>query len=87
VWRLANQGGARHRIVGGSTYEMEFEIVLRNHKAAPVVVSVNEPVGGTWEMLRSTHEWKKTAAWAAEFQVLVAAESSATLKYRVRVTY
>ncbi len=73
--------------IGGTTYEMEFEIVLRNHKTAPIVVSVNEPVGGTWEMLRSTHEWKKTAAWAAEFQVPVAAESSATLKYRVRVTY
>jgi len=38
-------------------------------------------------MLRSTHEGKKTAAWAAEFQVPVAAESSATLKHRVRVTY
>jgi hypothetical protein len=75
------------RKIDGSTYEMEFEIVLRNHKTTPIVVSVSEPVGGTWEMLRSTHEWKKTAAWAAEFQVPVTAESSATLRYRVRVTY
>ncbi len=75
------------RKIDTNTYEMEFEIVLRNHKAIPISVSVNEPIGGTWEMLKSTHQWKKTAAWAAEFQVPVAAESTATLRYRVRVTY
>jgi hypothetical protein len=68
-------------------YEMEFAITLRNHKAAPVTVQVNEPVGGTWRMLRSSHEWQKTAAWAAQFTVPVPADGAATLKYRVRVTY
>jgi len=68
-------------------YEMEFAIMLRNHKATPVTVQVNEPVGGTWKMIRSTHEWQKTAAWAAQFTVPVQAEGEATLKYRVRVTY
>src|SRR5438034_400468 len=33
------------------TWEMEFEITLRNHKDAPVTVQVNEPIGGDWEML------------------------------------
>jgi hypothetical protein len=68
-------------------YEMEFAITLRNHKTTPIVVQVNEPVGGTWRMLRSTHEWQKTAAWAAQFTVPVQADGSATLKYRVRATY
>ena len=66
---------------------MEYEITLRNHKATPVTVEVNEPIGGTWRMLRSSHEWTKTAAWAAQFKVPVAADGAATLKYRVRVTY
>jgi hypothetical protein len=69
------------------TYEVEYEITLRNHKAMPVTVEVNEPIGGTWRMQRSSHEWTKTAAWAAQFTVPVAAEGTATLKYRVRVTY
>ena len=73
--------------VGGSTYEVEFEITVRNHKATPIGVEVNEPVGGSWRMLRSSHEWTKTAAWAAQFTVPVAANGSAVLKYRVRVTY
>jgi hypothetical protein len=71
--------------VGGSTYEVEFEITVRNHKATPIDVEVNEPVGGSWRMLRSSHEWTKTAAWAAQFTVPVAANGSAVVKYRVRV--
>jgi hypothetical protein len=73
--------------ISDTVYEMEFAITLRNHKAGPVTVQVNEPVGGTWRMLRSTHEWQKTAAWAAQFTVPVPADGAATLKYRVRVTY
>jgi hypothetical protein len=70
-----------------STHEVEFEITLRNHKATPITVEVNEPVGGTWRMVRSSHEWTKTAAWAAQFTVPVAANGTAVLRYRVRVTY
>jgi len=73
--------------VGASTYEVEYQIALRNHKAIPVSVEMNEPIGGTWQMLRSSHEWKKTAAWAAQFSVPVAADAESILKYRVRVTY
>ena len=71
--------------IGDMVYEMEFAITLRNHKTTPIVVQVNEPVGGTWQMLRSTHEWQKTAAWASQFTVPVPADGAATLKYRVRV--
>jgi hypothetical protein len=73
--------------IAGATYEVEYEITLRNHKPTPVNVEVNEPIGGTWRMLRSSHEWTKTAAWAAKFDVPVAADGTTTLKYRVRVTY
>ncbi|HEX2455923.1 MAG TPA: hypothetical protein VHI99_19650 [Vicinamibacterales bacterium] len=73
--------------IASGTYEIEYEITLRNHKAVPISVEVNEPIGGTWRMLRSSHEWTKTAAWASQFTVPVAADGTAVLKYRVRVTY
>ena len=73
--------------IAGSTYEVEYEVTLRNHKTVPVAVEVNEPIGGTWRMLQSSHEWTKTSAWAAQFKVPVAAEGAAALKYRVRVSY
>jgi hypothetical protein len=73
--------------IAPNIYEMEFEIRLRNHKDAPVSVEVNEPIGGTWRMLQSSHTWDKTDAWAAQFRVPVAAGADAILKYRVRVNY
>ncbi|MGC2322696.1 MAG: DUF4139 domain-containing protein [Terriglobales bacterium] len=69
------------------TWEMEFEITLRNHKDTPVTVEVNEPIGGDWEMLSSTYKYTKTAAWAAQFNVPVVANGSSVLKYRIRARW
>jgi hypothetical protein len=73
--------------IASNIYEFEYEITLRNHKTTGIKVEVNEPIGGTWRMVRSSHESTKTAAWAARFTVPVAADGTAVLKYRVRVTY
>jgi hypothetical protein len=73
--------------IASNTYDVEYEITLRNHKAVPVTVEVNEPIGGTWRMLQSSYEATKTSAWAAQFTVPVTPDGTAVLKYRVRVTY
>ncbi len=73
--------------IASNVYEFEYEITLRNHKSAPITVDVNEPIGGAWKMVRSSHEWKKSAASAAAFAVPVASDGTVVLKYRVRVTY
>jgi hypothetical protein len=73
--------------IASNVYEVEHEVVLRNHKSAPVTVEVNEPIGGTWRIIRTTHEYTKTDAWAAQFNLQVNPDSAATLRYRVRVTY
>jgi hypothetical protein len=66
------------------TWEMEFEITLRNHKDTPITVEVNEPIGGDWEMLSSSYKFTKTAAWAAQFKVPVERNGTSVLKYRIR---
>jgi hypothetical protein len=73
--------------VAANVYEVEYEVVLRNHKGAPITVEVNEPIGGTWRVLQSTHAHTKTGAFAAQFMLPVAADGTTTLRYRVRVTY
>jgi hypothetical protein len=75
------------RKLGPGSHEVAYEITVRNHKATPVSVEVNEPIGGTWRMLNASHQWTKTAAWAAQFTVPVAADGTAVLKYRVRIGY
>lgn len=73
--------------ISDHVYEMEYQIVLRNHKDSPITVEVNEPIGGDWQILSSTFPAKKTAAFAAQFQVPVAKDGESVLKYRVRVRY
>src|SRR5713101_3294584 len=69
------------------TWEMEFEITLRNHKDSAITVEVNEPIGGDWEMVNSSYKYTKTAAWAAQFNVPVAANGTSVLKYRIRARW
>ena len=73
--------------IAPSTYEVEYAITLRNHKDTPIAVQVNEPIGGTWRILQSSYQWTKSDAFAAQFNVPVAANGEATLTYRVRVSY
>jgi hypothetical protein len=75
------------RKISGNVYELAYEIALRNHKSTPITVEVNEPIGGTWRMLSASHDWTKTAAWAAGFVVPVKPDGTSTLRYRVQVTY
>ena len=73
--------------IATNVYEVEYQVVVRNHKTTPITVEVNEPIGGTWRIVRSSHEWTKTDAWAAQFNLPVAADGNVTLNYRVRVNY
>lgn len=71
----------------GRAHEMAFEISLRNRKNELITIEVNEPIYGDWTMLESSHKYEKTAAFAAQFNVPVAANSETLLKYRVRVRW
>jgi len=76
-----------YKILAHDTYEMAYQITLRNHKPDAIAVEVNEPLGGDWTMLESNYKYEKTAAFAAQFNVPVAANGESVLKYRVRVRW
>ncbi len=69
------------------TYEAGFEISLRNHKKEDAVVKVVEPIPGDWKMLSSSHEYNKTEAFTAEFNIPVPKDKEVKLTYRVRMRY
>jgi hypothetical protein len=75
------------RRLSASQFEMEFELTLRNHKDTAISVEVNEPLGGDWDILSSTHKFVKTGAFAARFEIPVARDGTTVLKYRARVKY
>ncbi len=81
---VAERKQTDYKRIDSRTWEMQFEITLRNHKDVPVVVEVNEPIGGDWGMLSSTYKATKTAAFAAQFHVPVEKDGTAVLTYRIR---
>lgn len=84
---VAERKQTDYKVIAQNIYEYAYEIKIRNHKESAITVVVNEPIGGDWEMVSSTFEAKKTAAFAAQFNVTVAKDGEATLSYRVRVRY
>jgi hypothetical protein len=73
--------------IAHDTYEAAFEITLKNHKKEDVAVRVIEPVPGDWQMLNSSHDYKKGDAHTAEFNIPVKKDGEAKLSYRVRMRY
>src|SRR5262245_3958279 len=65
-------------------YEVAFEISLRNHKDEPVTVTVSEPMFGDWEILHSSHAYKKVDAHTVQFDIPVAKDGASKLVYRLR---
>jgi hypothetical protein len=73
--------------IASDTYEAAFEITLKNHKKEDVTVRVLEPIPGDWQILSSSHEYKKEDAHTAEFRIPVKKDGEVKLTYRVRMRY
>jgi hypothetical protein len=76
-----------YKKISSNTYEMEYQITLRNHKDGPVSVEVREPIGGDWDIVDSNFNWTKLDATTVGFQIPVEKDATSTLTYRVRVKW
>jgi len=74
-------------VVGGSTYESAYQIVIRNAKKTAETVLVVEPVPGDWTMLESSAPSTKSSSSTASWTLRVPPEGSTTLTYRVRTVF
>jgi len=72
---------------GPRTWEVEWEISLRNHKKDAQTVTVIEPVPGDWQVLQASHPTEKIEAHTLRFRVDVPKEDAVKLVYRVRVRF
>lgn len=73
--------------LGNNSAESRYQIVLRNSQAVAVVVKVQEPLMGDWDMVRESHPSRKDAARVATWDIPVAANSTSTLDYTVRLRW
>jgi len=65
-------------------YESEWEIVLRNHRKNDTTVGLLEPMTENWEILKSSHPFKKVDAFTVRFDVKIPKDEEITIRYRVR---
>ena len=75
------------RKIGSNTWEVEWEIALRNHKTEDQTVTVIEPVPGDWQVLSSTHPYEKVESHTLRYRVPVPKEGATKITYRVRLRY
>jgi hypothetical protein len=75
------------RKLAHNLYEAAFEITLRNHKEEAVTVIVVEPMLSDWEILNSSHAYKKSDAHTARFEIAVAKDGETKLQYRARYKF
>ncbi len=68
-------------------FESAYELVLKNAKKEAVVVTVQEPMPGDWQILSQSHPSTKSASNTAVWKISVPAEGSTTLAYRTLVKY
>jgi hypothetical protein len=69
--------------------EESIEIRIRNHKAQAVQVQVREPLyrWSGWKILESSQEYVKDSAQQVHFNVNVAPDAEALVRYRVRYNW
>ena len=68
-------------------FESAYEVVLKNAKKEPVVVTVQEPMPGDWQVLSSNLPHTKGSSNTAVWKVTVPAEGNTKLVYRSLVRY
>jgi hypothetical protein len=70
-----------------AAFESAYELVLKNAKKEPVVVTVNEPMPGDWQIVSASHAHIKGASNTAVWKIAVPAEGQTVLTYRAQVRY
>lgn len=68
-------------------FESAYEIVLKNAKKEAVMVTLQEPMPGDWQILSQSLAHTKGASNTAVWKVSVPAEGSSTLTYRALVRF
>ncbi|MES2952623.1 MAG: DUF4139 domain-containing protein [Pseudomonadota bacterium] len=79
------------KLSGNSKYnyvfESAYEVVLKNAKKEAVVVTVQEPMPGDWQIQSTSHPHTKGSSNTAVWKINVPAEGNTKLVYRALVRY
>ena len=72
---------------GNNAFESAYELVLKNAKKEKVTVTVQEPIGGDWQIVSESAPHTKANSHLAVWKIEIPAEGKTTLTYRAVVKY
>jgi len=84
---VAERRQTHYQRVTTHLHESAWEVTLRNHKEEAVTVGLVEPLFGSWQVIESSHPYKKLDAHTIRFDVAVPKDGEVKVTYRVRVGY
>lgn len=82
---LAERVQTDYKKITSKLHESAWEITLRNHKEEDITVGILEPLLGNWQILSSSHPYKKVDAFTIRFDLAVAKGEEVKVTYRVKV--
>jgi len=72
------------RRIGDRAREESYEITIRNNSQKKEEIVIKERLNGDWEIIHSSHTYKKVSSTEIEFILPVAGDSSRKIEYTVR---
>jgi hypothetical protein len=84
---VAERRKAHLLALGSCGSESDWEIELRNHKDEAVRVLIEEPTGGEWTVVKSSHPATRKDASTFTFDVPVPKRGNVKVTYTVRVRW
>lgn len=82
---IAERSQIDYKQITSLLHESEWEITIRNRKKMDITVGVVEPFSDNWEVINSSHPYKKVDAFTIRFDVNIPSNEEVKLRYRVRV--
>lgn len=71
--------------ISNRVFETEWELTIRNRKKEHITVTLKERLYGSWEVVSSSHEYKKTGAFMIRYDIPAPVDKEVKVKYRVRL--
>ncbi len=84
---LVDDNASMRKKISDKVEEITYEYKIHNRKDEDIVVYVEMPFWGYWEVLDANHKYNRKNANAAEFTVPVKKDSEEILRVVVRITY
>ncbi len=84
---LGSRAQTNFEFLGNCSSRSTWEIEVRNHKDEAVEVTLVEPAGGEWSIVRSDHAYTKIDQGTLHFDVDVPAHETVKVTYTIRVSW